>query len=87
LARILFLATASGPSYLETLLDGKYHGRTIIEILGAKLDLLTSALRNGTPSAKEGLTDILKFIFNLLLHYPKVCDTKHILSTLITDHD
>lgn len=67
------MATVSGPPYLETLIDGKFHGRTIVEILGAKLDFLTSALRNSIPSAKEGLSDILKFIFNLLLHYPKVC--------------
>lgn len=71
LSRILFLSTASGPSYLESLVDQKHNGHTIIEILAVKLDLLTVALRNGVPFAKEGLTDTLKFIFNLLLHYPK----------------
>lgn len=68
------MSTVSGPSYLETLLDGKYNGHTIIEILGSKLDLLTLANRGGVPFAKEGLTDTLKFIFNILMHYPKVCD-------------
>lgn len=73
LSRILFLSTVSGPSYLVTLVDGKYNGHSIIEILGIKLDWLKLAYRAGVPFAKEGLVDILKFIFNILLHYPKVC--------------
>ncbi|KAF9535078.1 guanine nucleotide exchange factor [Crepidotus variabilis] len=76
LARILFLSTASGPSYIETVVDGKFHGRTIVEILGSKLDLMTSSLRNNTPVAKEAIVDILKFVFNLVLHYPKMVDAE-----------
>lgn len=34
--------------------------------------MMTSAVRNGTPTAREALTDLLKFLFNILLHYPKV---------------
>ncbi|CAA7259506.1 unnamed protein product [Cyclocybe aegerita] len=79
LSRILFLATAAGTSHIETMLEGKYHGRTVVEILTAKLDLMTISIRNGTPTAKEALTDLLKFVFNLLLHYPKLvdCEPQH----------
>ena len=68
----MFLSTASGPAYIETIVDGKYHGRTIVDILGSKLDMMTNAFRGSTPTAKEALTDLLKFLFNILLHYPKV---------------
>ncbi|PPQ77287.1 hypothetical protein CVT25_010869 [Psilocybe cyanescens] len=76
LSRILFLTTASGPSYLETIVDNKHHGRTIVEIFTSKLDLLAIANRNGTPSAKEATVDLLKFIFNILLHYPKLTEAE-----------
>ncbi|KAF8974381.1 guanine nucleotide exchange factor [Flammula alnicola] len=76
LSRILFLSTASGPTYIETMVDGKHHGRTIVDILGSKLDLMTSAIRNGTPIAKEAMTDVLKFTFNILLHYPKLTESE-----------
>ncbi|KAF9569472.1 hypothetical protein CPC08DRAFT_623700 [Agrocybe pediades] len=72
LSRILFLATVSGTSYVETMVENKHHGRTIVEIIGAKIDLMTTAIRNGAPSAKEALGDLLKFTFNILVHYPKV---------------
>ncbi|KDR83523.1 hypothetical protein GALMADRAFT_85759 [Galerina marginata CBS 339.88] len=72
LSRILFLTTASGTTYIETLVENKHHGRTLVEILCSKLDLMTTAVRNGTPSGKEAMIDLLKFIFNILLHYPKV---------------
>ena len=72
LSRILFLATASGTSYIQTMVETKHHGRTLVEILGNKLDTMTTAVRNGTPNAKEAVTDLLKFIFNILVHYPKV---------------
>ena len=68
------MSTVSGPSYLVTLVDGKYNGHTIIEILGVKLEWLKLAYRAGIPCAKEGLIDTLKFTFNILLHYPKVRD-------------
>lgn len=72
---MLFLSTASGPSYVESVVDGKYHGRSIIEILGSKLDLLVASIHSGAPMAREAMSDLLKFVFNLLLHYPKVCIT------------
>lgn len=72
LSRILFLSTASGSTYIETIVEGKYNSRTIVDILGLKLDLMTTAVRNGAPISKEAMSDLLKFIFNILLHYPKV---------------
>ncbi|KJA30086.1 hypothetical protein HYPSUDRAFT_258523 [Hypholoma sublateritium FD-334 SS-4] len=76
LSRILFLATASGPSYIETMVDGKFHGRTVIDILGSKLDLMTVAIQSGTPIAREAATDVLKFLFNILMHYPKMTESE-----------
>jgi hypothetical protein len=87
LSRILFLSTVSGPSYLVTLVDGKYNGHTIIEILGVKLEWLKLAYRAGIPFAKEGLIDILKFTFNILLHYPKVRDWLSNSEIKISDRD
>ena len=72
LSRVLFLTTAAGTTYIETIVEGRHNGRTIVDILGSKLDLMTSAVRNGAPTSKEAMTDLLKFIFNILLHYPKV---------------
>ena len=57
LSRILFLATASGTSYIQTMVETKHHGRTLVEILGNKLDTMTTAVRNGTPNAKEAVTE------------------------------
>ncbi|KAF8803720.1 hypothetical protein BYT27DRAFT_7195060 [Phlegmacium glaucopus] len=76
LSRALFLSTASGPSYIESVVDGKYHGRSIIEIIGSKLGLLTTSIRGGAPMAREAMTDLLKFSFNLCLHYPKLVESE-----------
>ncbi|KAF8914117.1 guanine nucleotide exchange factor [Gymnopilus junonius] len=76
LSRILFLATASGSAYIQTMVESKHHGRTLVEILGNKLDLMGTALRNGTRTAKEAATDLLKFIFNVLVHYPKLSEAQ-----------
>lgn len=72
LSRALFLSTASGTLYIESVVNGKYHGRSIVEIIGSKLDFLTTSINNGASMAREAMTDLLKFTFNLLLYYPKV---------------
>lgn len=72
LARILFLSTALLPAYIVTLVENKYNGRTIIEIIAAKLDLLSINVQNSTRMAKEAMTDLLKFTYNFIHHYPKV---------------
>ncbi|KAF8075940.1 guanine nucleotide exchange factor [Lyophyllum atratum] len=61
LCRILFLCTASGPSFIKTMVDSKYHGRAIVEIIGM---------------AREAMTDLLKLTFNILLHYPKMVESE-----------
>lgn len=72
LARILFLCTASGPSYIQSLVEDKRHGRTVVDIISAKLESLLVNILNGQRMAKEAMTDVLKFAFNILMHYPKV---------------
>ena len=54
-------------------MEEKHHGRTIADIIDAKLELLTTAILAGTKLAREAMSDLLKFAFNLLHHYPKVC--------------
>lgn len=43
-----------------------------MEIIGAKLDLLNTCILGGVKMSREAMTDLLKFTFNLLVHYPKV---------------
>ncbi|GLB33335.1 putative guanine nucleotide exchange factor synembryn [Lyophyllum shimeji] len=76
LSRILFLSTASGPSFIQTMVESKYHGRTMVEIIGAKLDTLTVGILAGTKMAREAMSDLLKLTFNLLLHYPKMVEAE-----------
>ncbi len=72
-ARILFLSTAFSASYIVTFVDNKYSGRTLVEMISAKLDLLLFiSLQTGTGVVKEAMTDVLKFIYNIIYHYPKV---------------
>jgi len=72
LCRILFLATALGGEYLVTIVESLFTGRTVVEIVGSKLDLLRQPASTGKPLVREATVDLLKFAFNLLLHYPKV---------------
>ncbi|KAG6885488.1 hypothetical protein C0993_001095 [Termitomyces sp. T159_Od127] len=75
LSRILFLVTVSGPPFIRKLVEDKYNGHTAIEIIGSKLDLLTVGILAGRKMAREAMTDILKFTFNILLYYPKMVQT------------
>ncbi|PFH52865.1 hypothetical protein AMATHDRAFT_73987 [Amanita thiersii Skay4041] len=75
-SRILFLCTASATSFIQNLMDEKYHGRTIVDIIGSKLDLLTTAILSATRMAREAMTDLLKFTFNILLYYPKLVESE-----------
>ncbi|KAG6873990.1 hypothetical protein C0995_007946 [Termitomyces sp. Mi166 len=76
LSRILFLITVPGPSFISNLVEDKYNGHTAIEVIGSKLDLLTVGILAGTKMAREAMTDILKFAFNLLLYYPRMVQTE-----------
>ncbi|XP_006460157.1 hypothetical protein AGABI2DRAFT_68541 [Agaricus bisporus var. bisporus H97] len=71
LARILFLSTALLPDYIVTFIENKHNGRPVVEIIGAKLDLLYICVLNSTRMAKEAMTDLLKFAYNFIHHYPK----------------
>ncbi|EIW82043.1 hypothetical protein CONPUDRAFT_136611 [Coniophora puteana RWD-64-598 SS2] len=81
ISRILFLCTASSHSsgvFITKLVENKRstpHGTgTIVDIIEVKLDDLLNDILAGTPMAREAMMDLLKFIFNLLLHYPKIVD-------------
>ncbi|KAI0637602.1 guanine nucleotide exchange factor [Trametes polyzona] len=78
-SRLLFLSTVSifsAGDFIKQLVEAKPpgHSNSITEILGGKLDVLTRAILTGTKFAREAMTDLLKFTFNLLLHYPKLVD-------------
>ncbi|KAH8999553.1 guanine nucleotide exchange factor [Lactarius akahatsu] len=83
-SRILFLATASSAtadSFIVSIVERKPSGRThsLIDIIGLRLDSLTSALLNGTRMAREAVVDLLKFAFNILTHYPKLVDCERVV--------
>ncbi|KAK0205981.1 guanine nucleotide exchange factor [Desarmillaria ectypa] len=77
LSRILFLATASSPSWIVSLVEDHNHKRRgIVDIITSKLDATLIAIQAGTRLGREAMADLLKFTFNLLLHYPKMVDAE-----------
>lgn len=60
--------------FITSLVETKYpeQNTTIIDIIGARLDSLTTSILTGEKLSREAMTDLLKFAFNLLLHYPRV---------------
>ena len=86
-SRILFFCTAaasSAASFIQWLVEHKRPNvpgsGTAIDIIGTKMDDLTELMKQGNSAAKDAMTDLLKLIFNLCVHYPKVCDASHNLS-------
>ncbi|KAI0366244.1 hypothetical protein BV20DRAFT_1124446 [Pilatotrama ljubarskyi] len=78
-SRLLFLSTVSMLSagdFIKSLVEAKPPGHpgNITEIVGSKLEVLTKAILSSAKFAREAMTDLLKFTFNLLLHYPKLVD-------------
>ncbi|KAI0759715.1 guanine nucleotide exchange factor [Trametes elegans] len=78
-SRLLFLSTVSildAADFIRSLIDAKPpgHPANITEIIGVKLDVLTKGILTGVQFARQAMTDLLKFTFNLLLHYPKLVD-------------
>ncbi|KAL4259413.1 synembryn family protein [Pleurotus pulmonarius] len=72
-SRLLFLTTVSSfdaGSYICSLVEEKH----IVDTIAAKLDILSSAILSSTKMGKEATVDMLKFTFNLLLHYPKLVE-------------
>ncbi|KAK0451971.1 guanine nucleotide exchange factor [Desarmillaria tabescens] len=77
LSRILFLATVPGPSWIVSLVEDHNHKRRgIVDIIASKLDAMLVAIQAGTKLGREAMADLLKFTFNLLLHYPKMVDAE-----------
>ncbi|KAI8984908.1 guanine nucleotide exchange factor [Trametes punicea] len=78
-SRLLFLSTVSmyhAGEFIKSLVEAKpsAHPGNITEIIGTKLDVLTRGILTGAKFSREAMTDLLKFSFNLLLHYPKLVD-------------
>ncbi|KAH9921571.1 guanine nucleotide exchange factor synembryn-domain-containing protein [Epithele typhae] len=57
-------------SFITAMVEAK--SPSITDIIGSKLDLLSKTILSGTKFAREAMTDLLKFAFNLLLHYPRI---------------
>jgi len=47
-------------------------GQNVVDILAPKLDVLLSLIVVGTPMAREAMSEMLKFGFNVLCFYPRV---------------
>ncbi|KIY61996.1 hypothetical protein CYLTODRAFT_494944 [Cylindrobasidium torrendii FP15055 ss-10] len=75
LSRILFLVTVSRSSLIISFVQDKRHGRTIIDVISTKLDILLICLLSGAKLSREAMTDLLKLTFNLLVHYPKLVES------------
>lgn len=74
----MFLSTVSifhAQEFIKIIVERKPpgHPSNTLEIIGAKLDLLSKGIIQSAKLAREAMTDLLKFTFNLLVHYPKVC--------------
>lgn len=68
------MSAASSSYYIRSLIESKPpgHPNNIIEIIGTKLDGLTTSILASEKMAREAMSELLKASFNLLLHYPKV---------------
>ncbi|KAG8218233.1 guanine nucleotide exchange factor [Butyriboletus roseoflavus] len=80
-SRILFLCTADGSSaapFIQLLVEHKrVHAPgsgTAIDIIGSKLDDLAELMKEENTAVKDAITDLLKLIFNICVHYPKLVD-------------
>ena len=76
-SRLLFLSTASSATagdFIKDLVEGKVsrNDRTVVDVLSQKLDVLLSSMLVGTPMAREAMSEMLKFGFNVLCFYPRV---------------
>lgn len=79
-SRILFLCTAavsSAAPFIQWLVEHKRPNvpgsGTAVDIIGVKLDDLSELMKKGNTAVKDAITDLLKLIFNLCVHYPKAC--------------
>ncbi|KAG8836242.1 hypothetical protein FRC17_008978 [Serendipita sp. 399] len=71
-ARILFLVTLKQCPFLKaTVEDGK-----TVEAIAERCNVLIDAVNTGKAFAKDALTDVLKFVFNLMLQYPRMMENE-----------
>ncbi|KIO03052.1 hypothetical protein M404DRAFT_1001674 [Pisolithus tinctorius Marx 270] len=86
-SRILFLCTASSlsaASFIQWIVENKRANsscsETAIDVLTTKMDNLLHTLVAGKSvsgtSPEDAMTDLLKLIFNLCVHYPKLVDAE-----------
>jgi hypothetical protein len=68
--------------------EGKFLGgpHPITEIIETRLDSLTKSILECSEMSREAMTDLLKFTFNLLVHYPKVRFFVKEIIKLLTGH-
>ncbi|KIM27256.1 hypothetical protein M408DRAFT_330159 [Serendipita vermifera MAFF 305830] len=71
-ARILFLSTVKQSAFLKGIAEDKKQLESTADRCEALLDSITA----GKPFARDALTDVLKFIFNLFLQYPRMVDAE-----------
>ncbi|KAG2013446.1 hypothetical protein CC2G_010359 [Coprinopsis cinerea AmutBmut pab1-1] len=76
ISRVLFLACASGSHRIQHLVENKFNGRYLVDIITAKVESLVIPAQTAAPMAREAMTDILKLAFYLLVHYPKLVETE-----------
>ena len=63
--------------FIKGLVEGKvaHHNQNIVDMIGTKLDVLLTGILAGTKFSREAMAELLKFAFNIAIHYPKV--TRH----------
>jgi hypothetical protein len=81
----MFLATVSPSALILSLVEDKRHGRTIIDVLTMKMDMMMASLLADKTFAQDAVSELLKFTFNILHHYPEVCLLRQNLISYSTD--
>ncbi|KAJ3774703.1 guanine nucleotide exchange factor [Lentinula raphanica] len=72
ISRIFFLITHSQSSSIQSLIEDTRNGLNVTDIIIAKLDMTMISILAGAKFAQEAMSELLKFAYNILRHYPKV---------------
>ncbi|KAK7435959.1 hypothetical protein VKT23_019366 [Stygiomarasmius scandens] len=76
LSRILFFTTVSQNAFVQSLVeDERENGRTAVDIIVSKLEFTLASIMEGSKMGRDAMSELLKFAFNLLLHYPKMVES------------
>ncbi|KAF5355226.1 hypothetical protein D9758_005977 [Tetrapyrgos nigripes] len=82
LSRVLWLATVSQNDFILTFVeDERVDGRASIEIIASKLETTLASFLEGAELGRDAMSELLKFTYNLLLHYPKMTESEPQTST------